>query len=386
MMNGDNYKSVTPAALRGWGWTPGANESVDIWVEGSGRSWRATLTDVRGSSEYSYATTGVFNGLAGNSRGASIPQPAGMVQPAGVRVNSITEGMDETALAATLTAASVTLLEVCASTAVVPGPRSTSSLPDHTTACLAAANTSGASMLSIIRALYSTASGRAALATLTRHFITVNAGITTVTTPDWVNTSNPELQTPTPPPAYGGLLGAEWRTSGLISALKLRNAGLTEEQATVAANECLKLVAAAALGTDPYSECKDKPIFFSGRDVPEATDHDIEALATNPAWVALNYENRTRTNWYRSDPRCISLETGTDCDEYPFNATAQGGEYAAPPVSLKQIDSAQNQNQGSYYSAFLTACKVRERPAMDFLAVPVPESLVEVPTFRVCNP
>ena len=376
MMNGDNFKNVTVAGLRGWGWTPGANDSVDIWVEGTGKQWRATLRDARGSTEYSYVTTGRFNGLAANVRGASSPQPIEAPQPAGVRISSITQGIDETALAAALVAGSVTALEVCAATATVPGPRSTSSLPNHTVACMAAANAPGATTLSVLRALASTPTGRAVIATISRDFIS---------TPPWVNTVAPETQIPTPPPAHQDSLGPIWRKTAIVSSVKLRNAGLTDEQVSVAVDECLKQVAAARLGTDPYNECVSKPIFLSGRDVPEATDHDIEALATNPAWVALNYENRDRTDWYTSDPRCIGKGSDQQCDEYPFNATAQGGQFAAPPVSLKPINDLQNMAQGTYYGAFVTACKVRDRQAMDFLAIPIPAAAGSVPTFRVCN-
>ena len=385
MMNGDNYKNVTVAGLRGWGWTPGANDSVDIWVEGTGKHWRATLRDARGSTEYSYVTTGQFNGLGANVRGASSPQPLEVPQPAGTRITSVSQGMDETALAATLTASSVALSEVCAATATIPGPRSTSSLPNHTVACMAAANAPGATALSIMRALFSTAAGRAAVATIARDFVSINGGVKTVATPPWVNTTDPVSQTPTPPPAHDDELGSEWRVEGVVSSVKLRNSGLTTEQATIAVNECFKRVAAARIGTDPYRECTSKPIFLSGRDVAEATDHDIEALSINPAWAALNYETRVRTKWYDNDQRCTGKAVSQQCDEYPFNATAQGGQFATPPVSLKPINGRQNEAQGSYYSAFLTACNVRARPEQDFPAIPVPPSPAEVPTFRVCN-
>lgn len=189
----------------------------------------------------------------------------------------------------------------------------------------------------------------------------------------------------TPPPAHSDALGEEWRIGAVVSSSLLRNADLTKEQARVAAHECLKRVAAARLGTDPYRECDTKPIFLSGRDVPEATDNDIDALATYPAWVALNDEARPRTSWLDNQPACAGRGNGLDCDECPVNATRQGGQFASPPVSLRVIDGLQNQNQGAFYSGFLTACEVAAHPDADFLAIRIPATAENAPTFRVCN-
>jgi hypothetical protein len=142
-------------------------------------------------------------------------------------------------------------------------------------------------------------------------------------------------------------------------------------------------------GTDPYEECSTKPIFMSGRsDVPEATQHDTEALVSNPAWVRLNYrpaaQNPSSRTWYSSDPACLAAAPGQNCDEYPFFATEQGGGTAVPRPSLKAIDGLQNQNQGRLYGSFLTVCAVESGD--EFLAVPVPASAPTVPTLAICNP
>lgn len=385
LMNGNNYANVTRAALQPWGWTPGANDAVDLWVEGTGSQWRATLRDVRGSAEFSYATTGVFNGLTAGTRGQSSPQPLAPSTVAGVRIYANTNMINETALAAALAASTVSLLELCASTAVIPGPRTgTSSLPNHTVACYAAAGLPGATALSVLRALAGTAAGRAALASIARTFIVRSGGVTTVQTPSWVDVGAPETQVPTAPPVYDDPLGSEWRASSFAAALATAN-GLTSSQGAVAADQCLKAVAAAMNGDDPYDRCRTTPIFLSGRDVPTATDHDLEALMVNPGWVALNYENKTRVRWYATDPRCVSANMDNHCDEYPFQRTAQGGPTATPPVSLKVINGLDNTTQGGQYGWFINACAVDSRPAKDFLAVPIPPSFVGVPTFHVCN-
>jgi hypothetical protein len=108
-------------------------------------------------------------------------------------------------------------------------------------------------------------------------------------------------------------------------------------------------------------------MFLSGRDVPEATDHDLAAIVQHPESLgcALTYQNATQKeseeprNWYGGLSPCIApLDPGNQCDEYPFWATEQGGGMSVPRPSLRQIDGDQNMLQGSHYSGFLTRCGV----------------------------
>jgi hypothetical protein len=40
------------------------------------------------------------------------------------------------------------------------------------------------------------------------------------------------------------------------------------------------------------AKCVELPMFFSGSDVPTATEHDERALEGNPDWLLLNYESQ----------------------------------------------------------------------------------------------
>ena len=62
-----------------------------------------------------------------------------------------------------------------------------------------------------------------------------------------------------------------------------------------------------------------------GSDYPEATNHRIEAIASWLPWVSLTRRIGPRDRWYESQPTCVQKPAGTDCDEYPYNRTFEGG-------------------------------------------------------------
>lgn len=129
--------------------------------------------------------------------------------------------------------------------------------------------------------------------------------------------------------------------------------------------------------------------FVSGQcDVPEATNHDIEALAQYPAWVTLNRKQPPNDRkWNDSNPICQAKVTVENCDEYPFAATQQRGGAAVPQPSLRVINGTQNQLQGSYLGAFYgpppTGCDIQDGDP--FLAVPVPPTMPQLGTMKLCN-
>jgi hypothetical protein len=140
--------------------------------------------------------------------------------------------------------------------------------------------------------------------------------------------------------------------------------------------------------TDPYKECTTKPIFVTGRDVAEATDHDIIAIAGNFSWLKLNYvsgtirETEISRNWYSGYPECTPSQPGKSCDEYPFFSSAQSG----PGASLKLILSDDNSLQGSKYGTFISSCGLIESD--EFYVIPIPGSLTAaelLPTFHICG-
>lgn len=109
-------------------------------------------------------------------------------------------------------------------------------------------------------------------------------------------------------------------------------------------------------------DCDSMPIFFTGTDVQDATNHDFDAIADNPALMQLSYVKSaekagvTRPIW-GSYPACAGQTggtTGKQCDEYPFFSTEEGYPTATP--DLRPIDATQNMSQGGSLTAFYNGC------------------------------
>lgn len=378
------YVDVDAAALADWGWRPGSTTAVQIVIEGDGESWWAVAQDVRpGASEYTFTSTTRVNGVNPGSVGVSSPQPAVQASVAGVEIRDVGQQVDIDQLALALAAGGVTASQLCEASVFIPGThQSGSSVSDQTIACETAAAASGATLRSVLAAMLK-AGGTAVVSMIALEF--VGTGSQPATVPDWVgDPDGPPTSRPVPPSLPSNI----WKLPRAAHKLAEQNQ-LDDQTARTVVSQCLTYVTNAMSGADPYKECSTKPIFMSGRaDVPEATEHDTEALASNPAWVQLNYrpaaQNPSSRTWYASDPECLAAAPGQNCDEYPFFATEQGGGAAVPRPSLKAVDGLQNQNQGRLYGSFLTVCGVENGD--EFLAVPVPASAPTVPTLAICNP
>lgn len=186
--------------------------------------------------------------------------------------------------------------------------------------------------------------------------------------------------TPVPPIGWPGEVAAEAET------LEELNPQLeSEREAEIVAKQCRRLVVRASL---PTGDCTELPIFASGDlDVPQATQHDFEAIQQYPAWAKLNYESSTGKSgagWYGSDPVCEEKPKGFDCDEYPFFSTEQGGKTSLPRPSLKPVLSSQNRRQGGLLGNFYAKCGVNYGKGRPFLNVPMPPGS-NVPTLTLCN-
>lgn len=378
----DLYTEVTEDALADWGWTPGSSMAVQIVIEGDGESWWAVGQDTHaGSREYTFTSSTKVNGVNPGAVGVSNPQPPVAATTPGVEIRDVGQQVDIGELAAQLVAGGVTVQQVCDATVTLPGTHTAgSSLSDQTLACEAAV-ASGASMSSVLAAILK-AGGEAVVTYIALEFI--GDGSSPASTPPWVGT--PEGPT-TPRPVPATIPDSVWKVTRVAERFAAANQ-VDDQTARTVVRQCLAYVANAMNGLDPYEECSSTPIFASGRsDVPEATQHDTEALAQNPAWVQLNYrpaaENPSYDQWYRYDPVCVAKLPGQNCDEYPFYSTQQGGHLAVPRPSLKAIDGPQNQLQGTKFNTFRAACGLQSGDA--FLAVPIPESAPTVPTVAVCN-
>ncbi|RWZ58432.1 hypothetical protein ELQ92_14065 [Labedella populi] len=385
LLGKSTYEGVSQAELKKQGWSPAPNVAYEIWIEGSGQSYRATAQDTRNGTLYSYSTSGSFNGRNAGSVGAAAPQPGYAPTSAVFIVNDLNSSLDAEALALAL--AGVPLEKICESTVFQPGTHNAgSSVTDQTLACQAAASASGATTRSVILAIR-TAGGAAQLAMIAAHF--VGAGTTPASTPSWVDGTG---RGPSSAPAVPGSLPSLWRLPKSAAQFATAN-GVSDEIARTVLKQCYALVAYAGTYGDPHRTCRDLPIFSSGQsDVPEATNHDLEALQRVPGWVQLDYrpsgENPSRSGWYENDPRCEGVPgSGLNCDEYPFYASVQGGGYAVPAPSLKAIDGAQNQYQGTVYYSFLRACGLTSKPVGErqFLAIPLPPTATPLPSLALCN-
>lgn len=151
--------------------------------------------------------------------------------------------------------------------------------------------------------------------------------------------------------------------------LALRNPQLAPQQARTLAQLCIAQTqyAIANNAMPPQINgaypCQSLPLYFPGSDNPDITQHDHDAIATNPAWAQLTYVSQTdraasglSRGWYAGRPECAGATTanGTDCDEYPFYSSAQSG----PGASLKPLNLTQNRRAGNRYGNFAAACKL----------------------------
>lgn len=380
------YNGVTASALQSYGYSPGASTHLDLYVLSGGTQYWSDAQDTHsGTSLYAVSTSGTFLGHNGTGVGLASVQSQSPPTTAGTTIKTTSQMPDLVALGAVLTTAAVTAQDVCDTALVMPGTHAFgSSLTDQYIECESAAQTSGATASLALQAMI-TVGGAGAIAGVASWI--VGDGTHAPAKPSWAdgtNTTPPASVAPRPPalPNY-------WNVSSVASVLLAKNPSLTSAQANTAADTCLAQVAGALLG-DPYTQCESMPIFASGRsDVPQATDHDIAAIGTYPAWAELNYlPSASQTgsrSWYSSLPACAGVVTGvTSCDEYPFWASTQGGPNSMPQPHLAVIDSGQNSLQGGKYGAFVTSCHLSSGDA--FISAPLPPTVSStVPTLTLCN-
>jgi hypothetical protein len=263
-----------------------------------------------------------------------------------------------------------------------------SSESDQELACEAAVG-NRSSMYDLLRAVAGAGGGGTAVLWWLEHQQTIQ-----VLSPSWPTTPWPDSDVP--PIAD---LPQVWQGAVLNIAdaykLQARGKDLTQAAAEAIAAACLWN---ASRITNARMDCVNLPVFVTGSDVDEATNHDLEALLRHPQWVKLNYEasgakNGSRT-WYNSVAPCDTPgDVGQQCDEFPFWATEQGGPLALITPSLKYIDGDDNQYQGSRYGNFVTSCALTTGTPQEganavggtaFLLVPIPSS-AGVPTNWLCN-
>jgi hypothetical protein len=100
-------------------------------------------------------------------------------------------------------------------------------------------------------------------------------------------------------------------------------------------------------------------IVFGGNYIEHA--HHVSDAQKSGIPAALTYlPGGHRPQWYRYKAPCMNKPAGTDCDEYPYRTTVEGGpeRYEAGLVSLRPMSAAGNRGAGGFLGAFYAACGI----------------------------
>ena len=335
--------------------------SCALWVTCGHRLGPGTYRAVVKDSENVYAATQwwTINPSSGGGGGGSEPE------------EDSADDFNLLALAALFAGPS----EVCTALLFYPGTHfEGGSVSDQYLACEEAVG-EGKSTVNVLKAVAAAGGGTAVLWYLYEEK-------TKEQTP--AEDTEPEEETeppPVPPIGWPGEITAE---AELLQELNPQLKSAREARDVI--KQCQRLVIRASL---PTSRCTELPIFASGDlDVPQATQHDIEALLHYPPWVKLNYENaetKTGRGWYNALSVCDEEPPRIrNCDEFPFFSTEQGGGSAQPRPSLKLINATQNKRQGGKLARFYDACGVNIGKGRPFLSIPMPPGS-NVTTLSLCN-
>lgn len=122
--------------------------------------------------------------------------------------------------------------------------------------------------------------------------------------------------------------------------------------------------AVSSIGSGGRCDVTKFNTFYAGGDTPKTTEHIRDAIAFGKPPI-LHYETPGHSrNWLDRDPRCPPASrsrSGDWCDEYPFAKTKEGG----PGASLRLVPGAEQSWQGSMFSAFIRACKLKSHDPIE---------------------
>nr|WP_295770559.1 RHS repeat-associated core domain-containing protein [Rhodoferax sp.] len=116
------------------------------------------------------------------------------------------------------------------------------------------------------------------------------------------------------------------------------------------------------------NKCKpDYPIFILGDDYDEVRSHVGDAMGDGKPSM-LSASHRQPDSWLRKHKgpgKPCSNAPGTQCDEYPFGSSMEGGEFGN--VSLRSVNASQNSGAGSQLGWFYTKCHIpKNNPASKY--------------------
>jgi hypothetical protein len=186
----------------------------------------------------------------------------------------------------------------------------------------------------------------------------------------------------------------------LAGALRLRASTLSLTQARAAARHCdswtryaISQGALSPFTASGAHHCFGTTLHLPGGDTLDATTHYADAIEANPTRIRLNWVNDLNRSsgldrrWYRPIPPCPgAVKDVTDCDEYPFYASAQSG----PGASLRLVASYPNKSAGSRWGWTARKCVLQSGggglplDAGDPVLV-IPIRTTGFPTRRVCR-
>jgi RHS repeat-associated protein len=116
------------------------------------------------------------------------------------------------------------------------------------------------------------------------------------------------------------------------------------------------------------------PMLVYGDDVAQVRDHVGDAIADTSPSILTRTPSHGR--WYAGHigpGKPCSGATNTQCDEYPFNSTHQGGPSNYPgSVSLRSVASGHNSTAGGYLSGFYSICNIPvDNKSRPFKVIPI---------------
>lgn len=121
----------------------------------------------------------------------------------------------------------------------------------------------------------------------------------------------------------------------------------------------------------------------------ESTLSDKGAIERGSPTVLFRHSPVHDRRWIESRGICDPVQYVTECDEYPFASTEQGGEgnYNAGTVAVDLASYASNQGEGSALTSFygaLNGCNIAPNRGLDSMYVVVPVPVAAYRTSWLC--
>jgi RHS repeat-associated protein len=118
----------------------------------------------------------------------------------------------------------------------------------------------------------------------------------------------------------------------------------------------------------------DYSMFILGDDTSSVRDHIGDAMRSNSPSMLSRGPDQGR-DWierHKGPGKPCSGGSSMDCDEYPFNASRQGGEFNYPAkVSLRSVTAGENRRAGAHLRWFHERCNIPENGSKEYKVMAV---------------